>query len=279
MGEAIINHNRSSMKPIPTGVEPSRIPLEGIKAVIFDIYGTLFMSSSGGVNMLKKIAGATDQLGGLLSRYNIDMTPDQLVDAFAAAVNSKHDELKKCGIDFPEIHQDRIFMQLLDLNEMDTVRAFVMEFEQIVNPVYPMPNLKKTLLSLRAAGLILGIISNAQFYTPSLFNRFLNDDAEGLGFHTELLFYSYQFGFAKPSISLFQEAAKTLSGLGLKAGEVLYVGNDMLNDICPANTVGFKTCLFAGDARSLRMREEFPDCRNLKPDAVVTDLSQIIDLI
>ena len=49
----------------------------------------------------------------------------------------------------------------------------------------------------------------------------------------------------------------------------------------PSNTIPsvFKTALFAGDLRSLRLRTENPRCRGLKPDLVVTDLRQLIRLI
>ena len=53
----------------------------------------------------------------------------------------------------------------------------------------------------------------------------------------------------------------------------------MLNDIFPAQKVGFKTALFAGDQRSLRLRADDPRCRELTPDLVVTDLGQLIGLI
>ena len=134
-------------------------------------------------------------------------------------------------------------------------------------------------MALKECGIYLGIISNAQFYTDYLFEAFFKKDLKGLGFHPALIFYSYQHGYAKPSLNLFQKAEKRIAGMGLLNSETLYVGNDMLNDMYPAKTVGFKTCLFAGDARSLRLRIEHPECVNLKPDLVITDLSQIIDFI
>jgi len=53
----------------------------------------------------------------------------------------------------------------------------------------------------------------------------------------------------------------------------------MLNDIYPAQKVGFQTALFAGDKRSLRLRNDDPRCKNLKPDLVITDLIQLLDHI
>ena len=125
----------------------------------------------------------------------------------------------------------------------------------------------------------MGIISNAQFYTPYLFKWFLNSDLEGLGFKRDLLIFSYRLGFAKPSTFLFQTASKKLSNMNISADSVLYVGNDMLNDIYPAKKTEFNAALFAGDKRSLRLRRDDSRCKNLSPDLVITDLIQILDYI
>jgi putative hydrolase of the HAD superfamily len=58
--------------------------------------------------------------------------------------------------------------------------------------------------------------------------------------------------------------------------EALYLGNDARKDIHPAASLGFRTALFAGDARSLRLRESEPGL--LPPDAILTELSQIISI-
>jgi len=67
--------------------------------------------------------------------------------------------------------------------------------------------------------------------------------------------------------------------MSVHPGSVVYLGNDMLNDMYPAQVIGFQTALFAGDARSLRLREDRSVCRNLKPGFVITDLRQLIDYI
>jgi putative hydrolase of the HAD superfamily len=53
----------------------------------------------------------------------------------------------------------------------------------------------------------------------------------------------------------------------------------MLNDIYPAKNAGFNTALFAGDARSLRLRKDIPECKTLSADLVITDLIQLLDYI
>ena len=122
----------------------------------------------------------------------------------------------------------------------------------------------------------MGIISNAQFFTPYLFNWFLDSSPGDLGFKSDLIFYSYKSGHAKPSPVMFDAAAKNIMNMDISLHSVLYIGNDMLNDIYPAKMVGFKTALFAGDARSLRLRENHPKCQNLSPDIVIIDLLQLL---
>ena len=78
---------------------------------------------------------------------------------------------------------------------------------------------------------------------------------------------------------MFQSAVERLKGLNAPADSALYIGNDMLNDIYPAKNAGFNTALFAGDARSLRLRKDVAECKNLSADLVITDLIQLLDYI
>jgi putative hydrolase of the HAD superfamily len=123
---------------------------------------------------------------------------------------------------------------------------------------------------------VLGLVSNAQFYTPLLFPALLGAEEHELGFHAELCAYSYRLGRAKPSTELFLEAGGQLrSRFGIEPAETLYVGNDMRNDIYAAQAAGCRTCLFAGDTRSLRMREDDPAVAGLEPDAVIRSLGEL----
>jgi putative hydrolase of the HAD superfamily len=74
---------------------------------------------------------------------------------------------------------------------------------------------------------------------------------------------------------MYHAAASELRSRGVAPHEVLYVGNDVRNDVLPAATVGFRTVLFAGDNRSLRWRADDPLVLGVEPDAVITDLMQI----
>lgn len=267
------------LSPRVTTLQPSGELATKVKCIMFDVYGTLFVSGSGDIGISRQKTPQTEQLKNLLQKFGIRRSPNAVLNDFFAAIDNEHAKLKANGVDFPEVEIDKIWMRVLNNNDLDLIRSFAVEFELIVNPVYPMPNLEKMLAGCKESNLCMGIVSNAQFYTPSLFQWFLGSDPEDLGFHPDLMLFSYRFGYAKPSIYLFQLAAESLQNMGIPVNAALYLGNDMLDDIYPAQKVGFKTALFAGDARSLRLREDDPKCKNLSADIVITDLKQLIDHI
>ncbi len=267
------------ISPLPTSLIQSGKLEEKIEVILFDLYGTLFISRSGDIGMAKKKSPQTEKLEKLLEKFGIKKDSQSVLNRFYAAIENQHELLKKKGVDFPEVEIDQIWMRVLENDDLESVRAFAVTFELIANPVYPMPNLEKMLSVCQKSNVLMGIISNAQFYTPYLFNWFLGSTPEDLGFHPDLILYSYKFGYAKPSTFMFQVAAERLKDMDISVRSALYIGNDMLNDIYPAKKAGFKTGLFAGDARSLRLRKNDPKCKDLSVDLVITDLVQLLDYI
>jgi putative hydrolase of the HAD superfamily len=267
------------LSPLPTSLNQSGKLDKKIKCVLFDIYGTLFISDSGDIGTVKKVLQKTDKIKHLLEKFKIKINAKMILNDFFETIEKQHEKSRKKGIDFPEIEIDKIWMRVIGDDNPERARAFALEFELIANPVYPMPNLKELLRELKNRHIILGIISNAQFFTPYLFDWFLKSDLKNLGFEPNLILFSYKFGHAKPSSFLFEAASSRLKEMNIPANSVLYVGNDMLNDIYPAQKTEFKTGLFAGDARSLRLRSDEPVCENLSADIIITDLIQLLDYV
>ena len=265
--------------PLPTPLNQSGKLDKKIKCVLFDIYGTLFISDSGDIVATQKVLQKTDKIEHLLEKFKIKRNAKTLLKDFFETIEKQHKKLKKKGIDFPEIEIDKIWMHIIGNDSLERTRAFALEFELIFNPVYPMPNLKEVLIELKSRHITLGIISNAQFFTPYLFDWFLESDLKHLGFEPNLILFSYKFGYAKPSSFLFEVASSKLKEMNIPTDSVLYVGNDILNDIYPAQKTGFKTGLFAGDARSLRLRQDEPTCSGISADIVITDLVQLLDYL
>ncbi len=267
------------LSPLPTSLNQSGKLDKNIKCVLFDIYGTLFISGSGDIGAAKKVLQETGKIEHLLEKFKINKNAKTLLKDFFDTIKKQHEKLKKKGIDFPEIEIDKIWMRVIGNDNPERARDFALEFEMIFNPVYPMPNLKKVLRELKNRHITLGIISNAQFFTPYLFDWFLKSDLKNLGFDPHLIFFSYKSGYAKPSLFLFKAATLILKERNIEIDSVLYVGNDMLNDIYPAQKTGLKTGLFAGDARSLRLRKDVPVCKNVSADIIITDLVQLLDYV
>lgn len=142
-----------------------------------------------------------------------------------------------------------------------------------------MPGFPKIIRKLCSIGLRVGIVSNAQFYTPLILQAICNKSISQIGFQEGLCSWSYELAQAKPSTNIFKAPLAQLGKDQIRPSEVLYIGNDMLNDIASASRVGCKTALFAGDKRSLRLRENSPEAKNIEPDMVITRLLELEILV
>jgi putative hydrolase of the HAD superfamily len=267
------------LEPIPSLHPTGGQLVKPVRAVLFDIYGTLFISGSGDIGTApKKFQGDSGQ-EDLVRHHGIEVSLEQIAQQLFEYIRADHERQKKAGIVYPEVKIDQIWQHILGWQDQNRIREFALDYEWTVNPTYPMPGLDETLRAIRRRGLVMGIISNAQFFTPLLFRWFLGASTEELGFAPDLTVYSYQCGEAKPSGMLFNRCAKRLNAMGLSPESVVYVGNDILNDIMPAAKVGWQTTLFAGDQRSLRLRRDREECRLVRPHLVISDLRQLLDWI
>ena len=264
------------MSPLPTGMLPGGRLAHKIEGILFDIYGTLFISAAGDISLTRRRSPQMSKLEHLLAKFEVDISPRLLVEKLHQTIEIQHRQLIHRGIDTPEIEIDKVWLQILACDDIQQAREFAIEYELIANPVYPMPHLSELLTACRQQHCRMGLVSNAQFFTPLLFEWFLGADTASLGFDPELMFLSYQMGYAKPSRFVFEKAAAAVSAKGIASSSTLVVGNDMLNDVYPAKQMGFQTALFAGDARSLRLRKDDLRCRDLRADLILTDLEQLI---
>lgn len=281
----------SPMAPIPTAMEPALNPLPHVKAVLFDIYGTLLVSGSGDVGTSQAMDNRTALREALQScgcRGDLEQAADRGLRLLFEVIREEHLSTQAYGRRFPEVEIRDIWTKvclrldmegLLDHLEPDTVERLTIEYECRANPVWPMPGMVDVLAGLRGADYPLGIVSNAQFYTPLLFDALLEQDLESLGFHLPLCSFSWRMRQAKPALAAFAPVVAELGERGISTHEAVFVGNDMLNDIWTAAQSGLRTVLFAGDRRSLRLREDDPRCAHTSPTAVITDLRQLHRLL
>ena len=276
---------REPLVPTETAVIQRLKPLSPIRAVVFDIYGTLLISGSGDVGSAdsggqdERVAEAMQAAGWELSQHQ------------PPAVSQLHEQIRLSNerrvseqCPKPEVDIVDAWRRTL-LGEDDGVEAceqtvrVAAEYEARANPSWPMPGARELLAKLAERGMPLGIVSNAQDFTLPLL-----EDLQGAPLHQglfdlDLCVFSYRFRQAKPGPRLFDVLREGLRRRGIEPQEAVYVGNDMLNDVWAASVAGLKTAWFAGDGRSCRPRQDDPRCRSLEPDVVLTDLLALLECL
>jgi len=270
----IIRRSARILEPVPAGLKTRGDLSRRVKAVLFDLYGTLFISGSGGFDSAGPPADE-EPLSALLDAYGIEANSAAVLRKFRERILGEHERMRKEGVDFPEVRIEEVWRDVLEMESGERARRFAVEYECLANPVWPMPYAKELIEELNGAGVLLGIVSNAQFFTPFLFRVFFDATAVEMGFDEELIFYSYLHGRAKPSLLLFEKTREVLLGRSIPPQNVLFVGNDMGNDVVPAFRAGFQTALFAGDRRSLRTGNSELTCDGHIPDVLVTSLMEL----
>lgn len=274
---------RKPMEPVATEV-PTRLDrLDRIQAVVFDIYGTLLISGTGDV-------GSVDPAS----------RPHALREAFASVgwldratalpdVRQLHQQIEQMNaerrcedcpqpeVDIIEAWRRTLAAAALPELAQDTAALVTLsaEYEARTNPTWPMPGAREAIEVLAAAGLALGVVSNAQAFTLPLLEDLIGGAPEDCGFDLNLCIYSYRYRQAKPGSRLFDALTRSLQRRGVLPQHTLYVGNDMLNDVWAASRAGLRTAWFVGDRRSCRPRADDQRCRALTPDLVLDDWSQL----
>ncbi len=292
--DALIQLFRDRSKPLPSAPAEleKQIPnaVDNFKAVIFDVYGTLISSGAGDISLAQP-ADQSDLIHRLLQNAGLKLAtpPTNYATQLNQEIQRRHQEARRQGMDFPEVDILEVWGTLIrrwtcqnSINQPDLfqLRRLAVEYECAMNPVWPNEGCQEIINDCRRAGLQLGIVSNAQFYTPLMLEALLGKTPSALGFDPALQLWSYLEKRAKPDPALCETIARCLqSQFHIQRKETLFIGNDMLKDIWASQQAGFHGVLFAGDRRSLRMRIDDVRCRNLKPYAVVTSLSQIRELL
>ncbi|MDR0583905.1 MAG: HAD family hydrolase [Treponema sp.] len=295
---AIIRESAAPLEPQAPPLPPDwegllsapRDSAAGSRALLFDVYGTLFCSAAGDIGPAGEAGAEAGISGGpagetadspleaLARRCDPRLTGNDLPAFFRRKVSEIH-RSRAAETAWPEVSAPKIWAELLREQGLAAdgraSREFALRYELAVNPVWPMPGAAETIAALRDSGRVLGIISNAQFFTPLLFEAFFGAPPESLGFDPELIIWSFAMGEAKPSPRLFDAALRTLASRGISAAETSFVGNDMLSDIYGAARAGFQCVLFAGDSRSLRLRHENPLLRGLRPSRIIRSLGEL----
>lgn len=230
------------------------------KIVLFDIYGTLLAPHVG--DLQQQMEGDRERQSFVYTARRLgfsDAVGRRWADAFFRQVEAELTQCSAVGIQRGEVLIENIWRSLLleagaDLSKVPP-RAAALYREMLANPVALFAGVKAALSSLKECGMLLGVASNAQFYTPLIMARLLGTAPESF-FAAKWTFFSYRLGFAKPDPHFFRLVRTCVLRAGYQPRDVLMVGNDPANDIHCAALHGLQTVLFdpqggAGRSRSL----------------------------
>ncbi|HUX38089.1 MAG TPA: HAD family hydrolase [Rectinemataceae bacterium] len=256
-------------------------------AILFDLYGTLFASAAGGEPGIvsdgygEAATGAPEAWAArvfLAAELRAAGDPRR-PEAFAADIDrgiAAFRDRARANRAFPEIDIAEIVGKLLPGLGAEEGRRISLAHEAWRNPCAPMRGALDLIEALGRGGYRLGIVSNAQFYTPLLFEALFGKTPAALGFEAGLTAYSFELGIAKPDPEVFRRAVARLLASGMAPGEILAIGNSAANDVVPASALGLMTALFAGDARSFRPAAALSPGK--EPDTILTDLEGLVAL-
>ncbi|HEV3146598.1 MAG TPA: HAD family hydrolase [Gemmataceae bacterium] len=133
------------------------------------------------------------------------------------------------------------------------------------------------------AGKVQGLLADGQCFTTVQLTRGLRQQESDLNLAKLLPLTLRTLSCAvkarKPSETIFRHALAALAEKGIRPGDVLHVGTKLSRDIAPARKLGMRTALYAGDKASLEVTPEQLKDPNQRPDVLLTELGQIAQVV
>ena len=131
--------------------------------------------------------------------------------------------------------------------------------------------------------LLQGFLSDGQSFTLVQTLRALAMEADLPPlyelFRPQTIILSSSMGVRKPSRSLYTYAVDQLRSLGVQAQEILHISCRLTTDLVPARAVGMKTALLAAEKSGLEVDAAVLKDPAKKPDRLLTDLSQLQQML
>ena len=263
----------------PLRLESARDTLRGVRAVIADVYGTMVNYWRPGFErrdsrealLLEAFSGVVDRfgMGETLAAMNPAETPAETLCGFYNGLLAMGREKSAGGGNaLREARVEEVWSVIalmLKRNGYDAAAspwrgapedfarclAYTYNFLSMGRELYP--GVSGALKKLKDGNIALGILSDAQFYTPVDLTLMLRDQSGGriadCGelFDPDLTFLSCEYGFVKPSEALYRRLFDALYEYHITPDQTVIVGNDLAADVAPAAALGMRTALFCGD--------------------------------
>lgn len=291
---------------VPCKAIPSIKPLPGIKAVTWNVYGTLLRITDGDLLLLPAQQMRMQvALEKTIQEFNMWQCMTRKSGAPWEHLFTQYKDLvaeiqltvpAKKG-DVGQVSSTKLWRKLISRLEQ---KAYVYDvdfygdpeeyaekvaffFHSCLQGVAEMDHAATAVKAVAEAGLIQGLLADAQSFTRTQLLRALRAATKlppfGRLFVAGCVVLSCDIGVKKPSRTLFAAAAEAFAQHGLEPSEVLYVSNRWPEDLMVAKQTGFRTALFAGDKNSVQASAEELLISELRPDRLLTELTQIRNLL
>jgi len=285
------------VQPIKAKPKLKRLPIRG---VLWTCYGTLLAISTGELQFEADIEFVTDMaLEKTIQEFKMWNSMSRKPGAPSAYMK----ELFKKAYDIvrltgqgevkAELIWDDIVKKLMTKEyafdattygpQADYVKKIAYFYHASIQGTGAYPGAAEALRIVAGAGLPQGLCADGQCFTQVQLKKALleQDPSFDLAAHlpASLATLSCSVGSKKPGDAIFKAALASFRARGLSAEEILHVGSNLVRDIAPAKKFGMKTALFAGDRGSLNATSEQMDDPALRPDVLLTELTQIVDVI
>jgi FMN phosphatase YigB (HAD superfamily) len=295
--------------PAPPRVEAPKVKphlrrLDGIRGVLWTVYGTLLAIPEGDLkfeveNELAMNVALDKTIHEFKMWGSMSRKPGQPADYMREIYRKALDEQRLApALDrYPEIVSEKIWESIIkklfqkeyqfdagfygSLNDYSRKVAYF--FHASLQGTGCYDHAAAAIKALSESGVMQGLLADGQYFTPVQLARGLTrqDTTADLDklLPASQRVLSFHHKARKPSDILFEAGVEAMAGQGIEPGEILHIGSNLTRDIAPAKKWGMRTALFAGDRLSLAATtEQLKDAQH-RPDALLTDLEQVAQLI
>ncbi|MEW6027015.1 MAG: TIGR02253 family HAD-type hydrolase [Planctomycetota bacterium] len=239
--------------------------MNNLKAVFFDIDDTLYSTSIFASRARHNSVKAMIALGLDFPENALVRELEEVIKEFSSNYDRHFDKLL---LRIPKRAYEGINPSVL------VAGAVIAYHETKSRELVPFPDVAPILRALAKSGLVLGVITDGlsvkqteKLIRLKLYNLFTPG----------AIFISDEIGISKPNIKLYQRACDEFN---LSPAEVMYVGDDPVNDIDPAKKLGMKTALVKRPARPTGGGGKYLVRQGkLKPDYTITDFRQLRKIV
>lgn len=291
--------------PHPVNATPAVKPLPGIRAVLWDVYGTLLRVSDGRFMALPqeevRLQIALDKTIHEFNMWNhMYRKPgppwQSLIGLYRNTVERQSMQAAAKG-DFTEVNLVDTWRALItklfekeytfdedqygDLDEFSEKVAYF--FHSNLQATEARSGAVQAMSDALSAGIVQGFLADGQSFTllQTLRALAIQDDLPPVHelIRPQTVIFSWEHGVRKPSRTLFSEAVHQLRSTGISPGEILHVSCRLATDLAPAKAAGMRTALLVSEKLGLEVPKELLSDPKTKPDRLLTDLSQLRNVV